>query len=111
MSFFIGFVNDEDAIYDDKERFLCGAILLGSIEERFLVPLSYWQPIDYEKHWRDALQRILAGEKTSCLITSMYDPSLANFIVWWPMYRVGELIFVQNQILSLFNLGPIPKID
>lgn len=34
----------------------------------------------------------------------MYDPSFANFIVWWPMYRMAEQLVVQNQILFLDRL-------
>jgi hypothetical protein len=35
----------------------------------------------------------------------MRDPSVANFIVWWPMYRVDETVFIQNQLLFLDQLA------
>ena len=31
----------------------------------------------------------------------MYDPRSANFLMWWPMWRVGDTVFVQNQILFM----------
>lgn len=89
----------------NKEPSLCGALLLRCAEERFFVPISYWSAPDYEKHWREALLRILGSAQISCLITSMCDPRSANFIAWWPMYRVGEMTFFQNQLLFLDRLG------
>jgi hypothetical protein len=38
------------------------------------------------------------------LITTLYDPANANFIFWWPMYRRGEDILVQNQMLLLMEI-------
>jgi hypothetical protein len=104
MSFFIGFVQEESFVSEVEEASLCGAIMLGSTEERFSVPLCYWDAHDYEMHWNRALLRIVGAEEKSCLITAMYDPSIANFIVWWPLYRTGETIIVQNQILFLDRL-------
>jgi hypothetical protein len=105
MGFGIRFVNDQ-IIHEDNERCLCGTILLGDLdEEAFHAPISYWTRLNYEQHWRDGLLRILSGAESSCLITLMYDPRLANFINWWPMYRVDDLVMVQNHLLFMDQLS------
>ena len=103
MAFFIGFIEDEFS-QTNAEEFLRGVISLGPVDEEFLAPLTYWKTLDYERQWRQGLLRILSGSESSCLITAMYDPSCANFITWWPLYRLGDLMVVQNQILFLDRL-------
>lgn len=88
-----------------SERACWGMIMIGSFQERFLVPLDYWTASDYEGHWKQAATRILQSSTSSCMVTSMYDPATANFIIWWPMYRVGDTVFIQNQILFLDSLS------
>jgi hypothetical protein len=46
----------------------------------------------------------LAGAERTALVTAMYDPALANFLTWWPMYREQELVFVQNHLLFMAQL-------
>lgn len=76
-------------------------IIIGGHKEAAEVPLQYWRRDRYRKQWRDALQGIVSGKQTGCLITGMYDPKHANFLMWWPMWRVGETVYVQNQILFM----------
>ncbi|WP_333320708.1 hypothetical protein [Microcoleus sp. B4-C1] len=81
-----------------------GSIQIGSFQENFLSSLSFWSMQDYEIHWKKALQRIVSGYKSSCLITSMYDPTRANFIEWWPICRVENLLYFQDGILLLDSI-------
>ena len=81
-----------------------GLITIGSYVERFVCPMEYWDATRYRLHWRQAITRIIQGSGTSALITSMYDPALANFIYWWPMYRMGQTVQFQNHILFLSEL-------
>src|SRR5215211_3873361 len=81
-----------------------GVITLGKFQERFTAPLDYWTAKAYREHWKQAIARIVQDSSVSCLVTSMYDPATANYIVWWPMYRVGEMVHLQNQLLFLENL-------
>jgi hypothetical protein len=38
----------------------------------------------------------------------MRDPQTANFIQWWPLYRLDDTVHVQNQILFMDALpGPL----
>ncbi len=104
MGFSISFLSDE-VIFLENDKYLSGTIQLGEFEEGFNAPISYWQAMNYEQQWKNALHRILSGAKNSCLITSMYKPSLANFIIWWPLYRVDDMIVCQNQLLFLDQLS------
>ena len=84
-----------------------GRIQIGTFEEAFEADLSHWTRARYEQQWREALLRIVSGEPTSCLITSLTDPATANFIFWWPMYSSGDEVVFQNQVLFLEQVnGP-----
>ena len=65
-----------------------GRIVLGGFEEPFHASLDYWSPADHRRSWQGAILRIVAGTTPSALVTSMAGPVVANFIRWWPMYRV-----------------------
>ena len=102
-SFFIGFTSS-DAVLRDGDSLLAGRIVIGDFEEEFEASLSHWTRERYETQWRDGLRRLVDGVERSCLITSMYDPTTANFIEWWPCYRQGREIAFQNQILFMDRL-------
>ena len=99
--FAIDFLPDspEEIISGERSRY--AAVELSGLRERVLVPLTFWSVADYRHHWREALRRTAAGHPRSALITCMYDPRTANFIQWWPLYRVAGWVFVQNQILFM----------
>lgn len=105
MGFSISFLSDPGPGLDASEETRPGLIELGSFQERFVSSLSYWNVDDYQRHWTQAVMRIVGSSRTSCLITSMYDPAMANFIFWYPMYRVDNTVYVQNQILFLDSLS------
>ena len=81
-----------------------GEIVIDELSERFEAPLLYWSRGDYETQWRQGLSRTMTGEAKSCLVTSMYDPAKANFLVWWPIYREGSTLFVQNHLVFMDQL-------
>jgi hypothetical protein len=80
-----------------------GEIRIGSFRERFESDLSFWSTSDYERQWRTGASRILQTDRAA-LITSMGDPSSANFIRWWPMYRQGEMVIFHEHLLFLEEL-------
>lgn len=106
MAFSIRLLPEPTPEHESDEKVSWGEITIGPFRERFLSPLSYWSAADYERHWRQAAARIVQSPAPSCLITSMRDPAMANFIFWWVMYRAGDTVLVQNQILFLDNLSP-----
>jgi CdiI N-terminal domain len=101
MSFSIDLL-DEPA--SDIESHRVGVITIGSYVERFVAAITYWDVPSYRRHWQQAITRIVQGSVRSTLITSMYDPAVANFIYWWPMYRLGRTVQFQNHILFLNEL-------
>ena len=62
------------------------------------MPLIGWTIKDYEKQWAEGIERI-KHENQSCLIATMQDIKDQPFISWWILYKEGNKIFVQNQIL------------
>jgi hypothetical protein len=102
MNFSIN-LTDRDFL-DGSERFQVGEIQIGKFHETFVASLSYWNKLDYLMQWEVALTRIYSGNDKSCLITSMFDPSIANFIFLWVLYLDGSIVHVQNQILFLEEL-------
>lgn len=78
-----------------------GRIIVGEFEERFEAPLDHFSRSDYENQWTDAANQILAFGNPVAFITSMVDPTNANFLHWWPAYRFGDEIRIQHQILFL----------
>lgn len=78
-------------------------IIIGDFREPIIIPISYWSEQDYKKQWLNALNEILSFDNSSsALIVSMHDTKLADsHIVTWPMYRVGEIVYIHNRILFL----------
>ncbi|MGW4352163.1 hypothetical protein ACWELJ_08720 [Nocardia sp. NPDC004582] len=82
-----------------------GLIRLGGDTDYFGSPIGYWDVDDYRASWVAALRRILDGEYVSCLVVSMPDPATANFVEVWALYRDGDVVHVQNQLIFLADLG------
>jgi CdiI N-terminal domain len=48
---------------------------------------------------------LLEGAPKSCLITSIAEPKYEHFGAWRKLYREGEYVVVQNQLLLSMVLG------
>jgi hypothetical protein len=81
-----------------------GEIRVGSFSERFEADVSFWHESRYKSQWLDAAQRILVSDR-AVLVTSISEPSSANFVRWWAMYRESESIVLQEQICFLNELA------
>jgi len=99
MSLFYLSITAEKHLESATTRF--GTIQIGDFKENFEIDLSFWSLDQYVDHWKQSLARLIEGETKSCLLTSLSDPAEANFFYWWPMYREGNKIFVQNGVLFL----------
>ncbi len=104
MIFNIGFENEVHIDRETETTSRKGVITIGSFREGFLSLQSFWSAAKYEDHWRSAIRRILSSEVTSCLITSIADPSQTELLFWWPMYREGNHVYLQNGILLFAQL-------
>lgn len=46
------------------------------------------------------------------MIADLYDPESANFIMWWPVYRLGDEVRFHSQLLLMSDLpGPFELTD
>ena len=99
-----------EVLFGERARY--AIIRLDDFTDRLAVPLVYWTAADYRRQWREAVRRTVEGHPRSALITSMREPTSANFIQWWPLYRVDQTVFVQHQILFMDTIpGPFRPDD
>jgi CdiI N-terminal domain len=104
MKFQINFLHSDIPATTPKEKAAYGLIKIGTFSEKFIASLDFWSVSDYENHWKKAILRILEGNNTSILITSLNNPTISNFYTWWPMYRIQKTIYFQNQLFFLNQL-------
>jgi CdiI N-terminal domain len=90
-----------DRNHDPRAEVGRGSIRIGEFEEVFEMVFEYWSLPRYMAQWREGVKRIIDGHSMSCLLTSVTNPVTANFIFWWPIYRVQETVVFQNQMLFL----------
>lgn len=83
-----------------------GEITIGQFCKTFRMSLSFWSTDDYRRSWERALRALTCDERAvSCLISSITDPESSNFIFCWPLYREGEVVYVQNSLMFLDKLS------
>ncbi|WP_433592750.1 hypothetical protein [Nocardia sp. CA-145437] len=82
-----------------------GVIRLGDDAEYFQAPIGYWGVDDYRASWAAGLRRIVGGESVACLPVTMGDPKTSNFVEVWTLYRDGDVVHAQNQLIFLGELG------
>lgn len=75
-----------------------GFIRIGDMQESIYCPVVTWSIREYKKQWKDALER-LKNHTTSCLITGFVIKNGEPELEWWPMYKIENKIYVQNQWL------------
>jgi hypothetical protein len=89
-----------------------GSIQIGDFRERFEASVEFWSKSNYRSHWKKSIRRIIDMHGKSCLITSLTDPKSANFLFWWPIYRIGDFAYFQNQVLFFDQIvGPFDPND
>ncbi|MEU3232158.1 hypothetical protein VSQ78_06625 [Nocardiopsis alba] len=104
-AFSVEVVSDRPPVALLQESGATGRIIVGDFAESFYMDLSYWSIEEYERSWRDSLQVIFEGEeRDSCLVASITDPEVSNFIFCWPLYRRGGDVIIQNSIIFLDEL-------
>ena len=76
-----------------------GTLVLGKAIEDFLANLSLWTKSDYESHWTRELKALFEGRSKVALIVSYNDPKASWNMEIWRVYRDGEWVHFQNQLL------------
>ena len=104
--FSIGFTDELlEYPYDDPSIPAApGKLMLGKSTEEFLANLSLWGKSDYESHWTRELKSLFEGNRKAALIVSFDDPKAASNMEIWRVYRDGECLHFQNQLLPYSNL-------
>jgi len=91
--------------FDEQDPMVAiGVIRLGEDHEYFESVLGFWGLDDYKAIWTAGLRRLISSASTSCLATSVTDPSSANFVEVWPLYREESDVYVQDHLLFLDQL-------
>ena len=94
----------EDGVFP----FCIGKITIDDFWETFEMALNYWSVEDYERQWREGLERI-KNYDTSCLVASIHDPAKRHYLLWWPLYKEGGKVLIQNYLfvdeLYIKNIG------
>jgi hypothetical protein len=104
MSFSIRFLDEDPYIEEGMAPAARGLLSIGNWKEEFYSSLFLWNRADYEIQWRNAIDDILNGGHKSALITEYLTPQVSSHLVWWPMYRQGETVFLQNHLLFFDHL-------
>jgi hypothetical protein len=101
MAFSISFINAplEYPYEDASAKATRGLIVIGNFREEFLSNLREWTQAEYREQWSRSIRSLLEGERKAVLITTFSSPTIATHLEWWPLYREGENIFVQNHLL------------
>jgi hypothetical protein len=97
MPFSISFL-DEPVFYEEQTPMAVGELVLGDFRENFVASLYQWNKIDYKAQWRDAIKTLLDSSK-SALIVEYVSPEFSNKLEWWPMYRIENVVYIQNHLL------------
>ena len=82
-----------------------GELAIVGYREKFLSSLYTWQKEDYEHQWLNAITSLLRGATKAAVITEYVHPNAASHLQWWPLYREGDVIYVQNHFLFYERLG------
>jgi hypothetical protein len=82
----------------NKELVYIGRITIGDFQENFHMPLDSWTVEEYKQQWKEGLERIKTHD-SSCLIVTISRLKTNPFIIVWLLYKVNNIIFIQNQLL------------
>jgi hypothetical protein len=101
MAFSISFlkVPPELPYGDATTKAARGLIVLGDFKEEFLSNLREWTQSEYREQWARSIRSLLEGEVKAVLMTTFSSPTVASHLEWWALYREGEHVFAQNQLL------------
>lgn len=81
-----------------EENHITGKLIINESIEYFDSPLDWWSIEEYELQWQEGLRRLLDHD-VSCLIVAIDDSRCRKFIEWWPLYKIGNKIHIQNHIM------------
>lgn len=81
-----GFIRIVEANDETKETIFCS--------------IDTWSLEDYKRQWKEALERLKDHDR-SCLVVGYTRIKNNPGIEWWPLYRIGNTVYIQNQVVWL----------
>jgi hypothetical protein len=104
-------------LYDnDPELIMAGIITIGDFRESVEIPTYYWTKENYMAQWKSAFEEVLSSDNSlSALIVGMHDPKYTEYIRSWPLYRLGNKVYVQSRLIlteqidGFFQIENIPE--
>lgn len=97
MNIHINIINDKP-IERNNVLVVEAEMRIGDFREILYIPLDWWSLTDYKKQWQEGLMRLKDYDK-SCLVAAIHNPSIRPYINWWLLYKVGNKVYVRNQLL------------
>ena len=94
----------DEVVPESDGHAVYGKIQIEDYSETFVASMVGWTRAQYEQHWREACQRLIRDGKESALISSNEEPSWSEFLVWWPLYRDGDVVYVRNELMIYAQL-------
>ena len=91
-------ITDNKSKIIDKQRFYPAEITIGSYSESLMILVDYWTLDDYKRQWKEGIERLKTHDQ-SCLVVLVQDPKKAEVIMWWPLYKENDTIYIQNHLL------------
>lgn len=76
-----------------------GIIKFNNFEESLIIPVNWWTMEDYERQWKEGLERIKTHD-TSCLVVEVFFTNYNPVITWWLLYKEGDKIFIRNNLIA-----------
>jgi hypothetical protein len=82
-----------------KKMCCWGQITIGDFVEKFIMSLDEWSVDDYNKQWKEGLERIKTHD-ASCLIADITTLKTNPRVNIWILYKSDKSIFFQNHMLG-----------
>jgi hypothetical protein len=77
-----------------------GRVIVGQFRETIRLPLWHWTEADYKRYWHGQVQDLLANGRPAVLLTGPAgEPADVECCPAWILYREGNAITVQNDLL------------
>ena len=73
---------------------------LGGERFVFVIDLSHWSVIEYERQWREGMKRILHGAPSSALMTAYGGPNGPTHHMWGLWRDDGHLFVQQHSVVN-----------
>jgi hypothetical protein len=92
---------------------IVGEIQINDFVESITISIDNWTVDTYIKQWVDAVSKLLITDNAkSVLVTDFLGKANTLYIAeFWPLYREGEYVYIQNYFPSRKDLPSLESLD